>query len=541
MLLVLIKVENTKSDTRTINVTRNISYGLMQIAVSIVLPFIVRTILIYRFGAGYLGLDSLFTSVLSVLSIAELGFSTAIVYSMYKPAAENNKEKICAYLSYYRKIYRLIGLLILGIGLLLIPILPNLVHDETMPGNINLYFCYLIFLGDSVIDYLMFGYMTAIPIVFQRKDVVSRIVIIASLFKCILQSMLLLTSGSYYLYLLAMPFVTICRNLLTASVVRMKYPWMVCSGELVISEKRNLYKRVYGLFINKLFSVSRNGIDSICISAFIGLALTGIYNNYLMVLMGLNAVCGVIAGSMMPSVGNSIATESPEKNYNDMRNFDFLYMAGSGWLTTCLLCMFQPFMKLWVGENLMLGMPEVIGLCAIFYVMRMGDMRWVYHEGAGLWWECRHIAIAEAIANVILNIVLCRYLGVLGIILATVLSLFFINYLLCPVILFRFYFKNDKIKEYHIDYFQYLLTMIISAWLSWWTCENLIILKGLGNNPIIMCIINLILAAATTTAISLVVFLIIWHKSNRFNMASNWIRLVLKMNTQNDNTQIIRK
>ena len=126
---------------RTANVRRNISFGLLHFVVSHLLPFVVRTILIYRFGVNYLGLNSLFTSILSVLSLMELGFGTAVVFSLYKPVAKSDKDQICAYLAYYRKIYRVIGLAVLAVGLLLMPFLKRFVHDPALPGGLNLYIC----------------------------------------------------------------------------------------------------------------------------------------------------------------------------------------------------------------------------------------------------------------------------------------------------------------------------------------------------------------------------------------------------------------
>jgi Na+-driven multidrug efflux pump len=135
---------------RIANVRRNIIYGFLQIGVSQVFPFIVRTVLIYRLGVEYLGLNSLFSSILSVLSLMELGFGTAVVYSLYKPVAEGDVSQISAYLKYYRKIYRFVGLAILAVGLLVMPFLNVLVKDLSLPGGLNLYVCYLIFLSNTV-------------------------------------------------------------------------------------------------------------------------------------------------------------------------------------------------------------------------------------------------------------------------------------------------------------------------------------------------------------------------------------------------------
>ena len=170
---------------RTANVKRNILYGFLQFIVSHILPFIVRTLLIYRFGVEYLGLNSLFASVLSVLSLMDLGFGTAVVYRMYKPVAEDNKDQICAFLTYYRKIYHWVGTAIFVAGLFLMPVLKFFIKDPALPGNLNLYVCYIMFLCNAVISYLLFGYLTAIPMAYQRRDITlhTRIAIPVNSFK----------------------------------------------------------------------------------------------------------------------------------------------------------------------------------------------------------------------------------------------------------------------------------------------------------------------------------------------------------------------
>ena len=302
---------------RTINARRNILYGSLQVLVSQILPFITRTILIYRFGVDYLGLNSLFASVLSVLSLMELGFGTAVVYSMYKPATEGDTDELCAYLLYYRSIYRVVGLSILGIGLLLMPFLNRLVHDPTLPGGLNIYACYLIFLADTVISYLLFGYMTAIPTAYQRRDILSKVGIGMSLLQCIVKSMTLLFCSSFYFYLLSMPLITVLRNLVTARTIRKRYPELECRGRLSKEQKQDLNRKVYGLVIEKITGVSRNSIDSLCITAFVGLAANGMYNNYYYVMTALISFSTIVLSSMMAGVGNHIAIEqsgSTEKN-----------------------------------------------------------------------------------------------------------------------------------------------------------------------------------------------------------------------------------
>lgn len=513
---------------RTFNAKRNIIYGFLQVVISRVLPFITRTVLIYRFGVDYLGLNSLFASVLGVLSLMELGFGTAVVYSMYKPAAEGDTDQICAYLSYYRRIYRIIGLVILTVGLLLMPFLNQLIHDPELPGGLNIYICYLIYLCDTIISYLLYGYLAAIPTAYQRRDMLSKVDMGISVLQCSVKVLLLLLSRNFYVYLLSIPVLTVVRNLVTAVTVKRKYPELECRGKLNADQKRDLNKRVCGLVIDKITAVSRNSIDTLCISAFIGLTVTGLYNNYFFVMTSIIAFSTMVLSSMMAGVGNSIAVESRDKNYADMRLFDFIYTAIAGWATVCLLCLYQPFIKTWLGEKMMLEMPVILGLCAYFYILKSGDIRYVYHEGKGLWFESRCIMIGEAIVNIVLNISLCKILGVFGIVLATVISVFITNNFFFPRLLFKLYFRNEKLKEYWMDHLFYSVVMIVSATASWCICETIVPLNMAGNGimPSVVCLGGRLIIC---TVISTLVFWLIWHRSDRYKKAVGWMRKMIKV------------
>lgn len=505
------------SPKRTVHSKRNIVYGSLQTVISLILPFIVRTIIIYRFGANYLGLNSFFTSIISVLSLMDLGFSTAVVYSMYKPIADGDNNLLCAYTAYYKKVYRIIGLAILALGLALMPFLKKLICDPTLPGELNLYICYLIFLGNAVVSYLLYGYLSAIPIAHQRRDLLNCVDIGMIILKCLIQSLILLFTSFFYLYLVSILAVTIMRNLIVMLIVKAKYPNLECKGDISRDQKHLLNRKVYGLMINRLTNVSRNSIDCMCISAFIGLTVTGMFANYFFVVTTLAAFGNTICNSIIASVGNCIATESREKNYSDMRLFDFIYTAISGWATVCMICLYQPFISTWLGDKMILKISVPIGLSIYFYILKSGDIRWVYHEGAGLWYECRFIMFGEAIANIVLNVLLCKIMGVFGIVLATIISVFITNCILCPRLIFKVYFKSRKLTEYWFDHLSYTVTMVVSCVLSWMMCEMM--LQGTGfvvlAGRLLIC-----------SAISAVVFWFVWHKSDRYEIAVRWITYI---------------
>ncbi len=497
---------------RSRNVGRNAVFGYTYRLFSLALPFIIRTLVIYRFGAEYLGLNSLFTSVLNVLNLADFGFGTAIVFSLYRPVAEGDTETVCAYLGTYKRLYRIIGCTILVCGILVMPLLPYLIKDSAVPGNLNLHIWYGIFLVNTSTSYLLYGYKTAIPSASQRNDLLSRIDIVVLLAKSIVQAAFLLFSHNFYLYLLTSLIFTVVRNLLIAWCVNKQYPEYKNSGSISREQAAALKPKVYGIVIGKLRIVSRNGIDSICITSFLGLTMAAIYSNYLCIHNAVSSLSMVLCSAMMASVGNSIAVEPPEKNYADMRRFNFIYMLLAGWASICFLCLYQPFVRLWVGERLMLHFPEVIALTAYFYVLKMGDMRWVYFEGAGLWWQARYYALGEALVNICLNIVLAKYFGVLGIILATLISLFFIDFIFSARILFRQYYCNGKLGEFFGDHARYFLVTVLLAVPCMFICNMVTVSGGL----------ELLFRLLICTAFSVVGYFMVYHRTKQFKDARDW-------------------
>lgn len=447
---------------RTKNSIRNATYGMAYKIISIIMPFIVRTVFIKTLGVEFLGLNSLFTSILTVLSLTELGFSSAIVFCMYKPIAEDDAEAINALLLFYKRVYAYIGIIISVIGCALIPFLPHLINDS-YPDSINLVIVYLAYLFNTVISYFMFAYLGSLITAFQREDVISKINIVITTAMYLVQIVVLLTVNNYYAYILVMPVFAIINNIRTAVIAKKMFPQYKPSGKLNADIKKQIKEKINGLVIFKLCYVSRNAFDSIFISMFLGLVDTAMYNNYYYIMNAVVGVTNVLTSSVLAGAGNSVASDTPEKNYHDMNRMNFLYMWIAAWFSACLLALYQPFMQIWVGKDLMYPIGVVILICVYFYILKMGDVRYIYEQAKGLWWEYRYRSIAEAIGNIILNLVLGKLFGIYGIIIATVLTLFFINYFYGSLIIFKHYFVRQKISDYFLQNGYYALTALISC------------------------------------------------------------------------------
>ncbi len=498
---------------RTKNTQRNMAFGLGNKAVAIVLPFLIRTVIIRTLGAEYLGLNSLFSSILQVLNMSELGFSSAVVYSMYKPIAENDDDAICALLNFYRTVYRIIGTGILIVGLILLPFLTNFIKDGAVPEGINIYILYCFYLANTVISYFLFAYKTSVLYAFQRSDVTSRTLMLTQGLMYLVQIVLLLVTRNYYLYIVMMPIFTVINNLINAYRIKKLFPQYVCRGKIGARELASVKKQVPGLMINKICHTSRNALDNIFISAFLGLTVAGMYGNYYYVMNALFSVLIIFNNSVVAGVGNSEVTETREKNYEMMKRLNFIYMWIVGWCAICLLLLYQPFVALSFGREMLFPMGIVVLFCMYFYTFEMGVVRGIYAEAAGLWWETRWYSVAEALTNLTLNYLLGKYFGVAGIISATMISLFFINFLLSSRVVFRCYFKNGKIGEYYLLQAKYALVTCAIAAISY---------AVIGKLPS-EGVLALVLRGAACVVLPNCIYLAVYYRSAEYADASEWL------------------
>ena len=497
------------------NAKRNITIGFLNRTILLVLPFVVRSIINLTLGPEYLGLSSLFSSIIQVLSLTELGFSSAMVYHMYKPIAENDHKKINALLNLYRTAYRIIGLSVMIIGGIIMFFLPHLING-TYPHGVNIYFLFAIYIINTTISYFLYGYKQSLLVAYQREDIVSLIHLIFQFGLQSIQIVVLLVTHNYYYFIICSPVFTIINNLLIGFVTCKQFPNIKAEGGLDKETLKDIKQLIAGTFIQKACGVTRNSLDSVCISAFLGLTLTGIYNNYYFIFNGVTTLLGIIGTSLSGGIGNHVAIKSVDENFEELKKIDFLYMTISGICTACLICLYQPFMKLWMGEKMLLPFGSVVLLCIYFYILKMGDMKYLYNTANGLWWKFRWRAIIETIANVTLNIVLGKLFGVYGIIVATIISLFLVNFIWGTKILFDEYFKKGKLQKYYIYHLKYM-TITALVCIVTYLCTNSFVLISASS-------IDFFVKAVLSLTVSSCLYVAIYYKTPIFRESFKLIK-----------------
>lgn len=404
------------------NSIRNAFYGTIYKCVGILGPFAVRTAIIYTMGNEYVGLSSLFTSLLSYLSLAELGAGTALVFSMYKPIAEEDTEAINALYNLYRKVYRIIGVIIAALGIAIIPFLKFIVNKD-VPDDINFYILYLIYILNTVLSYWLYAYKQSLLTAFQRTDIISKRSLAVQLMMYIVQILTLTLTHNYYLYILWLPVATVVTNIANKIIVDKMFPQFKCEGKVSKEVEQSIKKKIMALFGTKANSIVMHATDNIVISAFLGLKVVGRYGNYYYIMNSVALFVKIFYASITAGLGNSLQTESKEKNYSDFKMLTFLNSWVIMFCSTCLLCLYQPFMKIWVGKKSMYGLDIAILLVIYFYVYMMRRIVLTYKDAAGLWWEDRFRPYVVMFVNLGLNITLCQVIGLYGIILSTIISM----------------------------------------------------------------------------------------------------------------------
>lgn len=453
---------------RTQNAKAGIVTGLFSKLLHMGMPFITRTVLLYILGTEYLGLSGLFSSLLSFLSLAELGVSNALVFSMYKPIAEEDETTVCALLALYRKLYRMIGIVILAAGLACVPFLRYFIKGD-VPADMNLYVLYGLYLGNTVCSYFLFAYRGSLLTAHQRLDVTNVIDSAVSAATWGLQILLLILFRNYYLYVIFMPLSNIAGNVIRLWYTKKHYPQYVPKGKVDAALEASIFKKIKALMGAKISTTVLHSSDNLVISAFLGLTMVTIYGNYFFLMNSIGGILGVIFTAVSAGIGNSLITETKEKNYRDFQKFVFLNNWIVGWCAVCFVCLYQPFMKLWVGEGLLLPFSVVV-LIVIYFVLYQGrKVVATYKDAAGLWWEDRFRPFVMAATNLISNLILVQFIGIWGIIISTVLSLC-VSVPWETATVYRHVFQRSP-KEYFLSLVQFFAVVAVASGVTLGICQ----------------------------------------------------------------------
>ena len=430
-----------------------------------ILNFICRSVFIYVLGSEYLGINGLFSNILSMLSLSEMGIGTAIVFNMYKAVETKDQELINKLMSFYAKVYSGIGCLIMVAGVVCSFFIQYLIKDNPFGlGFLRVSFLLLVF--NNAVSYF-WSYRSCILFA-NQKDWVCKIssMIVLSL-GSIAQIAVLLLSEDYIIYLIAQIVITVCNNGAQFMLAKKMYPEVSVSiySHLPKEVFDDIIIRVKSLILHSVSSALNFGTDNIIISKFVGIYETGYYSNYSMLINTLNTLVTQALNGIIASMGNLMVSSSKEKIFDVFSKINFLCHWIYGVLAVGMICVIDQFINLWTGNGHLLNRSTVIILIINFYMLGVRQSIIITRNAGGLYIYDRIVAVIKPIVNLVFSILLVQKMGITGVFIGT-----FISQLIADGILFPFFLFNNlftgKLLGYYLNYMKNFLLMLVSGVIS---------------------------------------------------------------------------
>lgn len=455
---------------RTEHVVKNLKFAAVSELVLAVLKFVSRRVFVLLLGKEYLGVSGLFTDILSMLSLAELGFSVSITYSLYQPVAQGNTTLIKSLMQLYRRVYRSVFVIVLIAGLSLTPFLDFFVKE--MPENIpNISLIYVLNVVNASVSYL-FAYKSTLLFVYQKKYIDSLIRTAVSVIAAVAQIGVLLITGNYVFYLFISIGAALTQNVLISVKTDRLYPYLMekdispLPAEILHDIRRN----VGAMILHRIGAVAIFSTDNILISKFVGIGTTGLYSNYVMIRGFLNVMVNALFNAITPALGNLNATETEQNRQAAFRRLNFFSAWLFGWMSICLLWLYDPFIRIWLGGNYLLSRPVVLIIVINFYVNSMRIPVANTKSVMGLFWDERYKSILEPPLNLAVSILLAQRWGIFGILAGTLISTMALPFWVEPLGLYRHGLKQP-IGEYFLRYLGHLLLTAAAGGLTGLACS----------------------------------------------------------------------
>lgn len=494
----------------------NASISMVAQVITVVLGFITQKIFIQTLGTEILGINGLFSNIISMLSIAELGLGTAVIYNLYKPLAENDIKQINKLMKFYKSCYRRIAIIISCLGLICLPFIGFFVGETNITYNI--YVLYVLYLVETVVSYL-FTYKRSILYADQKNYIITLIHVLYLVLVNIFQIIILLCTQNYILYLLIKIVMRLVENSLINIASIKYYPYIKNKNvdELEKKEKRSIYKELKGLVFHKISWIVIGGTDNIIISKFIGIKWVGIYSNYLMITNTIEQLVAQMFSAITGSVGNLLTSETKEKAFEVYKKTSLLQYVIYSTATVGIFCVSEPFIRVWLSsEEFIFNKIVVFFICLSFFFCGMRRNICVFKDAAGIFYEDRKMPIIASILNIIFSIILAMIIGIQGVFIGTIICYLFLHIFSYSKYIYEKVFGRRR-EEYLRELLKYSLILLLSMIIA-----NGIIQITYCTNTWIELIKSVIISILITNLITVIVF----RKTDEY---SYWKKFILTL------------
>lgn len=464
--------------------TKNIIFGYISNIITMLLAFALRRVFVVRLDETLYGVNTYYTDILSALSMAELGIGTAINFSLYAPVARGDIGKIKAYMQFYKGAYRVIAVVVAGIGLALVPFLPHLITDPGSNTWADLRNYYLIFLFNTVTSYLV-SYKYSLPNAQQKGYIQTNVITVTKIITSLIQMAVIIFTSNFYFYLLTQAAIELGQKVIANAYLNHKYPYLIeGKGEkLTPEETAEIKKKTGALICHKVGDTARLQTDSLIIAKFINVTMPGIVGNYNYVITSVSNFVSIIFNSVISSFGNLIVTESKEKQYQMFQVYRFFACWLYGFSAVGFYLLLSPLIRLWMVDSMWI-LPEIVVACILIDYYFKGERVVLsnYKTAAGVFEQDKFLPLAQGGVNLVLSILLVRKIGLAGIYIGTIVSGLMAN-VIRPFIIYDVCF-GKKAAGYFVDSAKYVLVTLaalaVCKGLSFYLLKEITVLSFAG-------------------------------------------------------------
>lgn len=480
---------------------KNMITAVSSNVLTIIVGLVAQAVFIKILGSEYLGLNGLFSNVISMLGIVELGMGSAIIYNMYKPIAENDHEKIKSLMQFYKKSYRIITLIISIIGIMIIPFIKYIVDIESVTVDINVYLVYILFLLETICSYIL-SYKRSMLYADQKEYITNIIHMGYTILVNTMQLTFLYFTHDYYLYLIIKVMMRLVENIVISSYVNRRYSYLLDNNVTKLDRKteKDIFQKIRALFFHKIGTFIVSGTDNIIISKYLGLVTVGLYSNYYMIINAVQTVINHIIQATRASVGNLLVTESKTKQFDVFNKIRFVNFWISCFSSICIFVIMDSFITIWIGYKFVLPTKVLLVLVINFFIVSSRSTYGAFKEAAGIFYEDRFVPIIESLLNIVLSIIFVKKFGLMGVFMGTIASGLVLWCYSYPKYVYNKLFGR-KISDYIKETIYYFIIFILIAGFTY----SLAILISF-DNVYLQFISNVLIALIVPNVIMLLLF-----------------------------------
>ncbi|EJT6496127.1 hypothetical protein QYZ59_04740 [Clostridium perfringens] len=454
--------------SRVSNSIKNVSFAITGQFISLLITFLSRMIFIKYLGDEYLGIDGLFTNILSILSLADLGIGTAINFSLYKPLAEKDENQLLILMNLYKKVYFFIGIIVLVIGISITPFIKFFINNNINIDNI--YLIYILYVLNSATTYL-FTYKRSLIIASQKDYITTIVHYIIYFIVNILQITIIIITKNFILYLIIKFMFNFIENFILSIIANKMFPYLKknTNEKIGIEVKTSIIKNIKAMIFHKIGGVCVLATDNLLISRFVNIVSVGLYSNYLMIIQAINSLLSHFFNGIIASVGD-LAVLNEKKVVKE--KFNIINFLGF-WLfsisSICLFILLNPFIEIWIGKQFTFNIWIVLVIVLNFFLNGMRQATLTFRTALGLFWYDRYKPVFEAIINLSASIILVNRYGIIGVLIGTTISILTTCFWIEPYILYKYGLDDNPIKYFKV-YFKYFILTIFA-----FICTKLVI------------------------------------------------------------------